>query len=403
MCFFPISNNRIDSLAYRKGVTAFDCGSCPECMRKRSNVWVLRSVHESRSHLYNCMITLTYDTFKYINNKIAGENPVDPTIKVCKRDVQLFLKRLRSWYFRKYGETFKYIVAAEYGSKTHRAHYHAILFGVRFFDMHFYKKSKRGNRIYLSKTLTDLWGNGICTIDSVNVSSAIARYCTKYLSKSRSGDSFMLCSQHIGFESLYKNFNGFSYYIDGREFPIPRFIWNSYIMSKYSQIFPHMDYRYVNFSDESYFSGAFKRSILSRKLFRLVRDRDPLYASYLDYWHRKGIQFESRTIPILQRINLLPDRKYHFYKIAALNCLSYHNQNIPVVAPGSNCVSNYYRYAFKFRLDKQPISLFCSHLSLTRSRPNRASDTFKPVQITFFDDNGFRLNPFNKFFRYLRE
>lgn len=63
MCLFPLKNYNTNSVAYQRGVTEFDCGACPECLQKRSNVWALRCVYEARQHAYNCMITLTYDSF----------------------------------------------------------------------------------------------------------------------------------------------------------------------------------------------------------------------------------------------------------------------------------------------------------------------------------------------------
>lgn len=54
-----------------------------------------------------------------------------PANGVCKRDVQLFLKRLRITLERKFNiPPFRYCVFSEYGKDTHRAHYHMILFGV---------------------------------------------------------------------------------------------------------------------------------------------------------------------------------------------------------------------------------------------------------------------------------
>lgn len=391
MCFFPLVNNNITGIAYRKGVREFDCGACPECLRKRSNSWALRAVYESKSHVSNYMVTLTYDNFVRDpkTGRILGETPVDPDLSVNKRDVQLFIKRLRKWYSSISNEPIKYIACAEYGSRTHRAHYHCILFGVKFSDIHFYKKSKRGNPIYMSNTLTSLWNHGICTVDSINVHSAVARYCTKYCAKSRSDNTFMLCSQRIGLDNLLKDFNGYSYFIDGREYTIPRIVWQEYIMNKYSSLYPAMSCKYVNRSNvdnDFYYDSAFWKSRSARRLYRYVRDNDSVYKSYLSYWQFKGSCYESIQPSVSQRIRLLPDRKFHNYKIAALECLKQRRKWIPVIAPGSGCVSAYYRYRdcltrhcpdlYKFQI-----------LSLARysSRPNRASDTDISIKYSVSD------------------
>lgn len=351
MCLFPRSNSNIHSIQYQKGVTSFDCGACPECLKKRSNIWVLRSVYEAKAHAFNCMVTLTYDSFKYDSHgNICGENDVDPSIELSKVHIQLFLKRLRKWWSTISSEPIKYLCAAEYGSHTHRAHYHLLLFGVRFADAHFYKKSKRGNDIYMSKTLTDLWSHGICTIDSINVRSACARYCTKYCSKSRSPGTFMLFSQKLGLYHLRKDFNGLSYWIDGNEFPVPRYVWQDFIWNSYHDTFPWFDFRYRNVpanpfdnlpDSEGYATFEEFRLYLKiknekeRALYRFVRDNDDLYVRYLDYWHAKSQMFEQHKLDVRTRILQLDNNKYYFYKLRALRALD--TKTSAFLAPDSNC------------------------------------------------------------------
>lgn len=401
MCLFPLPNFNVTGLAFKKGVVEFDCGACPECLRKRSNVWSLRSVYEAKCHTSNLMITLTYDQFKYFDGKSNVELPADPTIEVDKSHIQKFIKRLRRWisYHNPAGCDLinKYIACAEYGSRTHRAHYHLILFGVDFADKHYYKKSKRGNVIYMSSTLTRLWGKGICTIDSVNVSSAAARYCTKYCAKSRSDKTFMLCSQGIGVDNLIKDFNGISYFIDGHEYPIPRIIWEHYIMNKYSRYSSIVSPKYVNFDyDKSYAENvAYYKSLSDRKRYRYLRDRDCLYIRYLDYWHSKGLQFEQNQLSSLQRIYLLDDSKFHNYRIAALDVYAKrlgHLRFFP--APGSNCVSAHFRFLEK---NTSVFNTWTYRKMVTcpiPPRPNRASDT-KEFYVDPFD--GLVYHNFDKF------
>lgn len=396
MCLLPLPNHLVRSIAYQKGVTQFDCGVCPECLRKRSNVWALRAVYESREHVHNCMITLTYDNFvRDKDGRIIGETDVNPDLRVSVRDAQLFLKRLRKWYYKKNKSKLRYILCAEYGTRTHRAHYHAILFNVSFSDLVPYKRSKRGNQIYMSDTLNKLWNNGICTVDSTSVRSAIARYCTKYCAKTRSDDTFMLTSQRIGLDGLMRDFNGINYMIDGREYPIPRIVWEEYIMNKYSKypsIARGMSPRYVNRPVDyawnlkypmlelvKYFNQnkLYQRSIKARARYRQVRDMDLVYRRYLDYWQRKGALYERLRPSARDRIMSLSDDKYHFYKIKALQCLDRRQEdNIPYVAPGSGCVSafNYVKVNnenFMLRLRQ----VFGRSLARIPSRPNRASDT----------------------------
>lgn len=170
------------------------------------------------------MITLTYDTYKYDSRgNIIGENIPDRDLHVSKAHAQRFIKRLR-WSFP--DKKLSYIATGEYGKKTHRAHYHFLIFGMCFDDLRYYKKSKRGNIIYKSPTLEKIWSGdkehngGICTVDCINPSVAVARYCTKYCAKdSGVDDTFMLFSHGIGETMLRKLFNGKNYILDGKEFP----------------------------------------------------------------------------------------------------------------------------------------------------------------------------------------
>lgn len=140
-----------------------------------------------------------------------------------------------------------YLLCAEYGKRTHRSHYHCIIFGYQFQDCIFYKRSKRGNVIYRSNTLEKIWHNGICTVDSLIVGAQVARYCTKYCAKdTRCDDTFMLFSRGIGDDGLHEHFNGRSYIIDGREYPIPRLVWQWYITKKYSQFKDLFTTKYVS-------------------------------------------------------------------------------------------------------------------------------------------------------------
>lgn len=367
MCFFPTPNTDFNGVAYKHGVTQFDCGACPECLQKRSSAWALRCVYEAKAHSYNCMVTLTYDTFVRDNegNIIKDsygkpvENPVDPNLKVNKRDIQLFIKRLRKWY----KQPLKYFCGAEYGSRTHRAHYHLILFGVRFPDIHYYKKSDRGNVIYMSNILTKLWNHGICTVDSISIHTSIARYCSKYCAKSRSSETFNLFSQGIGVVELLKDFNGKSYFIDGREYTVPRVIWERYIMNKYSNVLPFsISPKYVNRSQRDFFEDPlYDKSKILRENYRIVRDSDSLYVRYLEYWQHKANQFESLKIPVRARILQLSDSKYHHYKIAALKCIDYRKNFVFCLSPSANAGFSYFCHEFNL-----PFS----------SRPNTASDTW---------------------------
>lgn len=114
---------------YRKGVLEFGCGQCVPCRINRARQWVGRMLLESYEHPASCFITLTYN---------EPSLPFGETVR--KRDVQLFLKRLRlkcqdPVFYRKVrvatiAREIRYYVCSEYGDENGRPHYHGILFGV---------------------------------------------------------------------------------------------------------------------------------------------------------------------------------------------------------------------------------------------------------------------------------
>lgn len=310
MCYFP-KTAPPNSKAARKGMREFDCGVCPECLRKKSNYWALKCTAQAKT-MSGMMITLTYDQYvRDSSGNIIGERLPDD-MSVHKRDVQLFIKRLRK-YIEYYGngEKIKYLISAEYGKRTHRPHYHAIIFGYTFTDIVPYKKSKRGNMIYKSATLNKIWKNGICTVDSININGAVARYCTKYCMKDAgAADTFMVFSRGIGDDYLLRNFNGKNYYVDGRECAVPRMIWLKWCERNLTDGSGKATYKYRRDDVEN------KRA---RERLYKIRDNSRLYQAYLSYWQTKIESLEKPSV--LQRILALPNEKYFCYKQAALKAL----------------------------------------------------------------------------------
>lgn len=97
------------------------CGRCMPCRLNRTAEWCLRLMYEFQQWDYASFVTLTYDD----EHLPIAENGRS-TLK--KRDLQLFMKRLRRYS----GLKLKFFACGEYGSeeKTHRPHYHLIIFGL---------------------------------------------------------------------------------------------------------------------------------------------------------------------------------------------------------------------------------------------------------------------------------
>lgn len=143
------------------------CGQCITCRLEKSRRWAMRCVHEASLHDDNCFITLTYNS-----ENLPSDGGLD------KSHFQKFMKRLR----KRFPENkIRYFMCGEYGDKSNRPHYHAILFGFNFSDWVFATRSSSGHDVFTSPTLEKIWGLGFVTVGTVTFDSAayVARYVVK--------------------------------------------------------------------------------------------------------------------------------------------------------------------------------------------------------------------------------
>lgn len=136
----------------------------------RAKAWAIRCTHEASLHPFNCYLTLTY-----------SDDKLPPDGSLNYRDFQLFMKRFRKMFPN---DTIRFYMCGEYGDKTERPHYHALIFGFDFPDKTLLKVS-RGNSLFVSKTLDSLWGLGHCFIGAVSFQSAA--YVARYVMKKQTG------------------------------------------------------------------------------------------------------------------------------------------------------------------------------------------------------------------------
>lgn len=143
------------------------CGQCIGCRLEKSRQWAMRCVHEAQLHKDNIFVTLTYD-----------DKHLPPGGSLVKRDLQLFMKRLRHTY-----QGVRFYACGEYGEHTFRPHYHAILFNCAVTDPVLYKRNDANpeQNLYSSATLNGIWDAGMCLFGAVTFDSAayVARYCLK--------------------------------------------------------------------------------------------------------------------------------------------------------------------------------------------------------------------------------
>lgn len=149
------------------------CGQCIGCRLDKARSWAIRCVHEqrmcNRAGYIGSFVTLTY----------ADEHMPDGGTLV-KRDLQLFMKRLRKHFDR---PGIRFYACGEYGDGTSRPHYHLLLFNVDFAQSTLTRRmlGKTGEPLYSSSVLELLWPYGNNLIGSVSFDSCayVARYILK--------------------------------------------------------------------------------------------------------------------------------------------------------------------------------------------------------------------------------
>jgi len=151
-------------------VVSLPCGQCVGCRLERSRQWAVRCMHEASLYDENCFVTLTYDPVH-----------LPPGGGLRRRDVQLFLKKLRKASVKERGRSFRFYGCGEYGDATGRPHYHLLFFDLSFADAQFWRTSSGGLPVFRSEALEAIWKLGLCEVGSVTFESAayVARYCLK--------------------------------------------------------------------------------------------------------------------------------------------------------------------------------------------------------------------------------
>jgi hypothetical protein len=166
------------------GPVTFKCGQCVGCRLARRQEWTARIMHEALLHETSSFITLTYDD-EHLPLHGSLHHP----------DVQRFFKRVR-----RSGRKFRYYMCGEYGEKFSRPHYHVCMFGQDFSGDRVHFKGSADHKLYISDTLTNLWGEGFALIGDLTVESAayVAGYTLKKVTGKASEGHYTTTSIHTG-------------------------------------------------------------------------------------------------------------------------------------------------------------------------------------------------------------
>ena len=105
----PLQRDHITE-AYR-----LPCGGCLACRANKARDWAIRCQLELKDHNEACWVTLTY-----------SDDMLPLTLQ--KPDLSAWLKRLRARHQQ--SRSIRFFASGEYGERTQRPHYHAILFGL---------------------------------------------------------------------------------------------------------------------------------------------------------------------------------------------------------------------------------------------------------------------------------
>lgn len=189
------------------------CGKCINCEKNKSIEWSYRLMNELEANdNVGLFITLTYEN--------------DP-VNVSKRDVQLFLKRLR----KNTGQKLRYFASGEYGERFTRPHYHLLIFGLKLTDLKFLKKDKKNNLLYTSKMISQCWTLGFHSIGFINQYTCLytAHYMQKFYDLPNGLEKpFYLMSTHPGIGAKYFDehkhiLDSDKIYVHGKYLKTPRY------------------------------------------------------------------------------------------------------------------------------------------------------------------------------------
>jgi hypothetical protein len=123
-------------------------------------------MHESQLHQAAWFLTLTYS-----DERIPEHGSLNPS------DLRNFFKAVRRDYPP---GSVRYYACGEYGERTQRPHYHAVLFGADFLDKCAVPRASR-DPVWRSPTLERYWPHGLSEFG--NVSRASAAYVAGYVRK----------------------------------------------------------------------------------------------------------------------------------------------------------------------------------------------------------------------------
>lgn len=230
------------------------CMQCEACQEKFKDDWAFRNMLELQCHDKSCMITLTFSDEGLAKHN--EEYPDIPKDSVCKREFDLFMKRLR----KSLDVKIRFFGVSEYGKKsTERPHYHIILYGIDEENPVFAGKIpvyEKGliHHYYIFNGISS-WTYGQVEVSAGRITPDGVRYMLKYVLKQKQdkptrGRLPMFHKESrrpgIGAQGVRKFFsilfnNGYGQ-LGNRKVALSRYVINQ--MEKYTNIDVNEDFKY---------------------------------------------------------------------------------------------------------------------------------------------------------------
>lgn len=160
MCLNPISLNK--KIAGKFVQKIVPCGKCAECLRARQSGFFVRSYLEQERSTSLYFLTLTYNN----ENVPVGEFG---SLSLRRKDLINWKKRIRHKV-----KLTSYAFIGEYGTKTHRPHYHGLVYNLSKSEIDFICEDWNNNHGFTSAYNIPLYSSD---------ASAVANYVSKYVVK----------------------------------------------------------------------------------------------------------------------------------------------------------------------------------------------------------------------------
>lgn len=255
------------------------CGKCAQCRKAKQDEWKFRlnaeflKIKKKGWNVAFCTLTYNEKNLPHIPKQLFKKEEQYQSIPCFSRnDVQKWIGEVRNYF--KYHNQFvndrkiRYFVASEYGSQTHRPHYHAILAwpqDVSYEKMHavcshfwnkgfMFPRNPEGEKDVLPFKIVGDMSKAMNYVakyacKDIDFDDIVVKYdLNKKLKLYKDIQSFHIQSKSIGFE-LIKDMsdeekrhvfvNGISFQGDGQVYKIPLYIKNRIVFDNYYVVKPN--------------------------------------------------------------------------------------------------------------------------------------------------------------------